>query len=33
MSRQHPELIQAAFGDVVGRDDLYYGGAFWFQVQ
>lgn len=33
MSRQHPDAMRATFGDIVSRDDLYYGASFWFQVQ
>lgn len=33
MSRRHPETMQAVFGEVVGREDWFFGGSFWFQVE
>lgn len=33
MSREHPEPMRATFGEVVARDDLYYGSSFWFRIE
>jgi hypothetical protein len=33
MSRQHPDAMRAAFGDIVAREDPYYGASFWFEVR
>ncbi len=33
MSRQHPDAMQAAFGEVVATDSQYYGASFWFEVR
>lgn len=33
MSRTHRKEMNAAFGDIVGNHDLYYGASFWFQIR
>ncbi len=32
MSRQHPETMRETFGDIVGKDDRYYGASLWFEA-
>jgi hypothetical protein len=32
MIRQHADAMQKVFGDKIGKDDLYYGPSFWFQI-
>jgi hypothetical protein len=32
LSREYPTVSQEAFGDVVGRDALYFGASLWFRV-
>jgi hypothetical protein len=33
MSREHPDAMRETFGEVVARDDPYYGASFWFMVR
>jgi hypothetical protein len=33
MTRKYPEAMRAIFGDVVGREDCYYGASFWLEVR
>lgn len=33
MTRTCPKLMQSVFGNIVGNDELFYGGAFWFRVE
>ncbi len=33
MSRKYPELMQSVFSEVTGKEDLYFGASFWFEVK